>query len=80
MVLGPRHDLFSFYSLIMFYYEQPVPADARALARQHLGEILSRIESALAAKDIDAMTQAHLQELREKIDKTLKASLQINEM
>jgi hypothetical protein len=69
----------SFYELTLFLFEQPPPADARALAQQHLGEIRSRIELALKAQDIDTMTQAHLQELREKIDKTLKASLQVNE-
>ena len=79
IVLGPRHDLSSFFSdLIYFGFEPKAPADARALARQHLREIDGRIKAALG-QDGDAMTQAHLQELHEQIVKTLKASLQVNE-
>jgi hypothetical protein len=78
IVLGPRRDLSIFSDLIFFAFEPPAPPDARALARLHLTEIDGRIKAALG-QDRDAMTQAHLQALHEQIDKTLKASLQVNE-
>jgi hypothetical protein len=78
MVLGPPHDFFSFFELLFYGYQRPVPADARALARQHLAEIDNRVNVGLA-QDIDAMSKAHLQELHDKIDKVLKASCQVNE-
>ncbi len=78
IVLGPKPDMFSFSTLIFLDFERPAPADARALARQHLREIDARIKVALG-QDIDTMTQAHLEELDQQIDKTLKASLQVNE-
>ncbi len=78
IVLGPKRDSFSFSRLIFFDFEPPAPADARALARQHLTEIDGRIEAALAT-DIDTITRAHLAELHERIVKTRNASLQINE-
>jgi hypothetical protein len=70
--------MFSFSGLLFFGFESPAPADARALARQHLREIDGRIKAALE-QNVDTITQAHLQELHEQIDKTLKASLQVNE-
>ncbi len=78
IVLGPRRDSFSFIGLVSFDFEPAAPPDARALARQHLAEIDGRIKAALG-QDVDAMTQAHLQGLHEQIDKTLKASVQVNE-
>jgi hypothetical protein len=78
IVLGRRSDALSIGNLILFDFETPPPADARALARQHLREIDGRISAALA-QEPDAMTQAHLQELHEQIAKTLNASLQVNE-
>ena len=78
IVLGPKRDSFSFVGLMFFDFESPAPPDARALARQHLTEIDGRIKAALR-QDVDTMTQAHLQVLHEQIDKTLKASVQVNE-
>jgi hypothetical protein len=79
IVLGPKSEALSFSSLIFSdSFSSPPPADARALARQHLREIDSRIKAALG-QDVDAMTRAHLLELAERIVKTLNASLQVNE-
>jgi hypothetical protein len=79
IVLGPKQNLFSFSNMVFYLgFEQPAPADARALARHHLKGIDKRIKNALA-QDTDAMTQAHLDELHEQISKTLEATLQVNE-
>jgi hypothetical protein len=62
----------------------PLRVGARSLARQHLHQIDAWIQRILTAKDqnlqIDAQTQAHLEEAHEQIDKVLKASLQANEV
>jgi len=59
----------------------PVPADARALARLHLGEIAERIDKALDRKDVamDDTTRAHLKECRQRIAKVLEAGLDARE-
>jgi hypothetical protein len=56
------------------------PADARSLARLHLREIDRRIVQVLSDKGpaLEDTGRAHLEECRERIDKTLKASLQMN--
>jgi hypothetical protein len=61
--------------------------DVRSLARQHLHLIDARIQRVLAAKDakeqpaqLDALSLAHLEEIHQQIDKTLKASLEVNEI
>ncbi len=58
-----------------------MPADARALARMHLKEISRKIETSLAANDpaFDDTSRAHLEELKETIDRVLNANLQRNE-
>jgi len=58
-----------------------VPADARSLARLHLGEIADRIDKAVDRKDVkvDDTTRAHLKECRQKIAKVLDAGLQVRE-
>jgi hypothetical protein len=54
------------------------PPDARSLARQHLRSIQARAEAALASKEsaLDDVSRAHLEEVKERIVKTLNASMQ----
>ena len=58
-----------------------LPPDARSLARSHLRELSKRIQVALADKHLalDETTQAHLEESRERIQKVLTASMQVND-
>ena len=58
-----------------------VPPDARSLARMHLRDINTRIDQALAGKktEVDPAWRAHLEECKERIAKTLTASMQVNE-
>jgi hypothetical protein len=58
-----------------------VPADARSLARLHLKDIEKRIAALVNSADmaIDDTTRAHLDEARERITKTLAASMQVRE-
>jgi len=84
LVVGPRQNALMDLFVLMFYDSgRSVPPDARSLARQHLRQIDARIQWLLAAKapnvQIDAQSRAHLEEVHEQIDKTLKASLQANE-
>lgn len=53
------------------------PEDARSLARRELRTLSSRIERALGADGTDAMTRAHLEESKARIDRALEASLQL---
>jgi hypothetical protein len=54
--------------------------DARSLARLHLREIDKKIVALLRDKQaVDDATRAHLEECRERIDKVLNASMQIQE-
>ena len=62
--------------MIFYGFPQPIPADARALAQQHLVEINDRISFELT-QDVDAMS--HLQELHTQIAKVLGALVQVNE-
>ena len=84
MVLGespnPFGDRFS-YIVIRSGGEDSVPADARSLARLHLGEIGERIDKALERKDVklDDTTRAHLKESRQRIAKVLDAGLEVRE-
>jgi len=57
------------------------PADARALARLHLGEIGDRIDAVLARKDLtlDDTTRAHFKESRQRVAKILEANLDVRE-
>jgi hypothetical protein len=57
------------------------PPDARSLARSHLREIDRRIEKLLTDKNIsvEETTRAHLEECRERIARTLSASLTVRE-
>jgi hypothetical protein len=55
------------------------PADARSLARFHLGKLGERIDKALPAGALDDATRAHLVECRERIKKVLDANYTANE-
>jgi len=85
MVLGGTHresfgDRFA-YIVVRRGGDEVVPADARSLARLHLGEIADRIDQTLARKDaaIDDTTRAHLKESRQRIGKVLEANLDVRE-
>jgi hypothetical protein len=58
----------------------PVPPDAKSLARMHLREIEGRITAALNDKSVtlEDTTRAHLEECRERIQRVLSASMQLN--
>ena len=59
-----------------------VPADARALARLHLKELLERITKELDAKGekLDDTTRAHLDESKEKIARILDAQISVRDL
>jgi Met-zincin/Domain of unknown function (DUF5117) len=84
MVIGESPNSFGdqfSYIAIRMGGEESIPADARALARLHLGEIGERIDKALDRKDvkIDDTTKAHLKECRQRITKVLEAGLDVRE-
>jgi hypothetical protein len=58
-----------------------VPPDARSLARLHLRQVHSRLQTALGDDQttMDETTRAHLEECRERIGKVLGASMQVHE-
>jgi Met-zincin/Domain of unknown function (DUF5117)/Domain of unknown function (DUF5118) len=79
LVLGEKSGQLNFY-----YFSSDlgsIPPDARSLARAHLKEIDKRIDTWLKNKPVEAdeTTVAHLEECRERINKVLSASLQVNE-
>ena len=84
MVLGPKND-YSFgysYRYIILYGDQgSAPSDAKNLARLHLEETGNKIDKVLGQKDlkIDDTSLAHLKEIRQRIEKVLKANLNANE-
>ncbi len=82
MVLGPRNQMMDYYYFIFYDFSRPVPADARALARQHLKALDARIGTALddAKSETDAYSRAHLEQLRDQIAKVLSAQLDVNEL
>jgi hypothetical protein len=81
MVLGPKSNPFDYYSFIIYSYNQPIPPDARALARHHLKAIDGRIATALNAEkaETDAYSKAHLEQLHDQIGKVLAAQVDMNE-
>jgi len=84
MVLGESANRFGdqfSYLVIRRGGDPSVPADARALARLHLGEIGDRIDKALFNKDVklDDTTRAHLKESRQRLTKVLDAGLDVRE-
>jgi Met-zincin len=82
LVLG-RRSASAGGSFIMFMggSSSTVPPDARSLARMHLREINSRIDTVLKVNldGMDDTTRAHLEECQERIAKVLSASMQVNE-
>ena len=80
LVLGKQRGM-SLFDLL-FGSGSDAPADARSLARHHLRMIGARINLALDAETVkvDAYTQAHLEELQDRITKVLDASLEVNEL
>lgn len=82
LVLGPSNDFSNFFYFIVFEDGgRDAPADARALARQHLKAIRGRIDIALDKdkSDADAYSRAHLEQAQAQIDKVFSASLKMNE-
>ncbi len=83
MVLGQKSSNYgdSFAYLMLYSGGSSVPADARALARLHLGEIGDRIDKALADKgaSMDDTTRAHLKECRQRIAKVLEANSEVQQ-
>jgi hypothetical protein len=83
MTLGSRGSsaLAGLPSFVMISGGGSMPADARALARMHLKEISRKIEAGLATSDpvFDDTSRAHLEELKETIDRVINANLQRNE-
>lgn len=82
IVLGPKRDPFSFGMFVFFGFEQPAPPDARSLARHHLHQIHERVVAVLGNEKyrVDETSRAHLEEVRDRIQKVLNASLEINEL
>jgi hypothetical protein len=62
---------------VLFSSGEPFPADARALARQHVKEIHGLIKDVLANEDveIDELSRAHLAEIGDQLEKTLNAEV-----
>ena len=84
MVLGESADPFARFSYIVIRRggDDAVPADARSLARLHLGEIADRIDGTLKGNEglaLDDTTRAHLKECRQRIAKVLDAGLDVRE-
>jgi hypothetical protein len=77
IVLGPKsNDSWITYAYFSSQGE-PFPADARALARQHLKEIHALIGEVLEKENvtIDELSRAHLGEISDQLEKTLAASV-----
>jgi len=62
---------------VLFSSGEPFPADARALARQHVKEVHELIKDTLANDDvkIDELSRAHLGEIADQLEKTLNAEV-----
>jgi hypothetical protein len=77
IVLGPKNN--DSWITYAFFSNQgnSFPADARALARQHLKEIHSLISGVLKKENvtIDELSRAHLGEISDQLEKTLNASV-----
>jgi hypothetical protein len=80
LVLGPRGGLrpaMDGLPVIMLGGGSAVPPDAKSLARMHLRDTAKRINVALESSP-DDVTRAHLEEMREQINKVLGAAVQAN--
>ncbi len=84
LVLGPRSGGGGIVFLSMMggpLGGPAAPPDARSLARSHLRDISRRIQTTLTDRQVavDETTHAHLEECRERIEKVLNASMQVND-
>lgn len=77
IVLGPQGGIYSLMQLMSGRGGASAPADARSLARLHLNQLATRLDSAFNSKKVtmDTYTTAHLQEIRRQIEKVLNADL-----
>lgn len=77
IVLGPKNDN-SWIAFALFNTsDDPFPADARALARQHLKEIHALVDETLEDDTVEMndLSRAHLGEISDQLSKTLNASV-----
>jgi hypothetical protein len=77
IVLGPKNDN-SWIAFALFNTsDDPFPADARALARQHLKEIHALVDETLEDDKVDMndLARAHLGEISDQLSKALNASV-----
>jgi hypothetical protein len=81
MVLGSRRSPYEdMYGYVIFLGgSSSVLADARSLARHHLGLIGNRITKTLDNCKVEETTKAHLEECRDRLKKVLEASYNVNE-
>jgi hypothetical protein len=75
IALGPKSDTSGLAFALFSALAEPYPADARALAREHLKEIHELIKSVLENDrvEIDELSRAHLGEIADQLQKTLDA-------
>lgn len=79
IVLGPKGYGGTSMAYAMFTGSgEPFPAEARSLARQHLKEIHALVKATLENEELelDELTQAHLDELNDQLQKVLDARVQ----
>jgi hypothetical protein len=76
LVLGKSNSGFIFF----FGGGGTAPSDAKSLARAHLKEIRTRINTTLTDKQatVDETTRAHLEECKDRVERVLTASMQMN--
>jgi hypothetical protein len=82
LVLGEKAPGSGSFIIILFGggSSNPMPADARSLARMHLRDINQRIQAALNGRQpLEDTTRAHLEACHERIVKVLGASVQVND-
>jgi hypothetical protein len=80
LVLGEKPASGGFNAVFFTGASSALPPDARSLARLHLREISKRIQAVLGKQGgVDETTLAHLEECRERIEKVLTASMQVND-
>jgi hypothetical protein len=80
LVLGPSNEFSGFFMMLFEDFDEPAPADARALARHHLKTIDGRIDVALKDKSaLDAYSRAHLEQVHAQIEKVFASTLKMNE-
>jgi len=81
IVVGNRRNPYEdYYSFVLFLGGNNMPADAKSLARMHLGDLNDKIKRAIDSKRSDDTTRAHLIECRQRITKALDSSYTTNEL